>query len=75
MNKIDKYLLILFAAIAMFVLAMCALFYKFQSTPDTLIVSVFGLAGGECGVLGWIKHVKETSDKKGGGRCDEDGEC
>lgn len=66
MNKMDRYLACLFVTILAFVAVMICLFIRYQSTPDTLIVSVFGLAGGECGIMGLIKRAKERSKEDDG---------
>lgn len=59
LNKIDKILVLLGLLTLGFIIAMIATFWHLGAVPDTLIVSVFGLVGGECGILGWIKSAKE----------------
>lgn len=46
----------LLCAVAAFTVAVLILFFYTGSEPSTLIVSFFGFAGGEAGVLGLIRH-------------------
>ncbi len=60
------------AAVTLFTVAMIFLFAVYGNVPDTLIVSFFGFAGGEAGVLGLIKcadtkHQKRTADEQNDG--------
>ena len=41
-----------------FTIAMIIVFCAIGHVPDTLIVSVFGCCGFECGALGWIRTSK-----------------
>ena len=52
------------AAVALFTVAMIFLYALYGGVPDTLIVSFFGFAGGEAGVLGLIKCNDERTNKK-----------
>lgn len=52
------------AAVALFTVAMIFLYALYGGVPDTLIVSFFGFAGGEAGVLGLIKCNDERTKKK-----------
>lgn len=52
------------AAVALFTAAMIFLYARCGGVPDTLIVSFFGFAGGEAGVLGLIKCNDERQKKK-----------
>lgn len=52
------------AAVALFTVAMICLYALYGGVPDTLIVSFFGFAGGEAGVLGLIKCNDERQKKK-----------
>lgn len=48
-----------------FIITMVVVFVRQGSIPDTLVVSVFSLCGGECGIMGWIKNHKEkVQDRK-----------
>lgn len=58
-NKIDKMLAVLLILTLTFIVTMIVVFCRYGATPDALIVGVFGLVGGECGILGWIKSSKE----------------
>jgi len=63
----DIALIILLVITLMFTAVMIYLFIQYQAVPDTLITCFFAVAGGECGILGWIKTAKEknknTEDK------------
>lgn len=52
------------AAVALFTVAMICLYALYGGVPDTLIVSFFGFAGGEAGVLGLIKCNDERQKKQ-----------
>lgn len=52
------------AAVALFTVAMIFLYALYGGVPDTLIVSFYGFAGGEAGVLGLIKCNDERQKKK-----------
>ena len=62
-------LIILLIITLVFTGIMIYLFMQYQAVPDTLITCFFAVAGGECGVLGWIKTAKEkyknTEDNNG----------
>lgn len=60
LGTMDRILLVLGVFLLVFVAVMVALFAIFQAVPDTLIVSVFGCAGLECGVMGAIKTRKDA---------------
>lgn len=64
----DIALIILLVITLMFTAVMIYLFIQYQAVPDTLITCFFAVAGGECGILGWIKTAKEknknTEDNK-----------
>ena len=61
-------LIILLIITLIFTGIMIYLFMQYQAVPDTLITCFFAVAGGECGILGWIKTAKEknknTEDNK-----------
>lgn len=58
-GKMDLILVIMGVTLLLFTLKMIQLFEMYQTVPDTLITMVFGVCGGECGVMGWIKTTKE----------------
>lgn len=73
----DRILVAMGIFLVLFVIAMIILFVLFQSTPDALIVAVFGICGFECGAMAAIQRRKTevrerlrakqeiTSDKEG----------
>ena len=62
-RTMDRILIIIAVAVTMFTACMIWLFYKFQSVPDALIVSFYGLCGIECGAMAWIKNKKAELEK------------
>ena len=64
-GKMDLILVIMGATLTLFTLKMIQLFEMYQTVPDTLITMVFGVCGGECGVMGWIKTTKERQRERG----------
>ena len=54
---------VVLAFLAVFILLftnrMIELYELTGGIPDTLVVSVFGICGGECGALSWIRTSKE----------------
>lgn len=63
-NKIDIFLASILLLLIAFTIAMIVIFTRQYSVPDSLIVAVFGAAGGECGILGWIKSSKEKARQR-----------
>lgn len=63
MKAMDIILVIVGVLLLAFTVTMIWLFVRFQSVPDTLIGAFFGLMGTECGIMGWIKNVKEKKRK------------
>ena len=64
-GKMDLILIIIGVTLLLFTLKMIQLFEMYQTVPDTLITMVFGVCGGECGVMGWIKTTKERQRERG----------
>lgn len=58
-HTMDVILVIIACFLFAFILVMIWLYYKTGGIPDTLCTCVFGICGGECGVMGWIKTTKE----------------
>lgn len=58
-GTMDIILVILAVFLLAFVALMIALYYHTGGIPDTLCTCVFGICGGECGVMGWIKTTKD----------------
>lgn len=54
---------VILAALAVFLLLfiaiMLVLYYLTGGIPDTLCTCVFGLCGGECGAMAWIRTNKD----------------
>lgn len=68
MNTIDKILIGCAIFIILFTVAMTVIFCIFQTVPDTLIDSVFGLFAGEAVitfVIWWIKKKGQGKNDKG----------
>ena len=63
MKTMDIILVIVGVLLLAFTITMIWLFVRFQSVPDTLITAFFACLGTECGVMGWIKNVKEKKRK------------
>ena len=64
-GKMDLILVIMGITLLLFTQKMIQLFEMYQTVPDTLITMVFGVCGGECGVMGWIKTTKERQRERG----------
>ena len=64
MKTMDLILAIVGVLLLAFTVTMIVIFCKYGSVPDTLITMFFGCLGTECGVMGWIKNVKEKQRNK-----------
>lgn len=61
----DVILIGLAVFLLVFIVVMLALYYITGGIPDTLCTCVFGICGGECGVMGWIRTTKDKQiDRK-----------
>lgn len=61
----DVILIGLAVFLLIFIVVMLALYYITGGIPDTLCTCVFGICGGECGVMGWIRTTKDKQiDRK-----------
>lgn len=58
-NKMDVILIIIAVTLFVFTRKMISLFETYGAIPDTLVTCVFGVCGGECGAMSWIKTSKE----------------
>lgn len=58
-NKMDVILIVIAVTLFAFTLKMIELFETYMAVPDTLIACVFGICGGECGAMSWIKTSNE----------------
>lgn len=56
LNKSDIILIAMGITLVIFIITMIIIYCFFQSVPDTLIVSVFAIFTGECGIMGMLKH-------------------
>ena len=63
-NKMDFFLLVDLLLIIIFTVVMIVLYINTLAVPDTLIISVFGVLGGELGIMGWIKSTKEREETR-----------
>ena len=57
-------LVIVLATVLVFIGIVLYMDWRGIVVQDSLIVSFFGMAGGECGVLGWIKTTKERKQER-----------
>ena len=58
-------LVIVAVLLVAFTCKMIGIFEEKGAIPDTLVTCVFGVCGGECGIMGWIKTNKERNrDRK-----------
>lgn len=63
-NKMDLFLLIDLILIIAFTVVMIWIYLKSYAIPDTLCTCVFGVLGGELGIMGWIKSNKEKAEAR-----------
>lgn len=73
MKTMDIILIIIGVLLLAFTVTMIVVFWHKGAVPDTLITMFFGCLGTECGVMGWIKNVKEKQAKQK--NKEEDEEC
>jgi hypothetical protein len=64
MNKMDLYLLIDLSLIVIFTSIMIWVYLKTFAVPDSVVVAVYGILGGECGLLAMIKNRKEAEETR-----------
>lgn len=60
-RTMDIVLVVIAVFLLIFVAILLWIYYRTGGIPDTLCTCVFGICGGECGVMGWIKTTKERS--------------
>lgn len=65
LGTMDVILVIVGVLLVAFTVTMIVIFCVKGSVPDTLITAFFACLGTECGVMGWIKNVKEKQRKEG----------
>lgn len=63
-RTMDVILIVLALFLLVFVVVMLWMYYVTGGIPDTLCTCVFGICGGECGVMGWIKTTKERKQER-----------
>lgn len=63
MKTLDKILLILLFTTLIFMTVCFYFLWNDKNIPDSLIYSYFSLIGTEGIVMGWIKNVKEKTNK------------
>ena len=61
-NKMDFFLLVDLVLMTVFTITMIVVYTKTYAIPDTLCTCVFGVLGGELGIMGWIKSNKEKAE-------------
>lgn len=64
MKTMDKILVVVGVTLFIFTITMLVTFFICGAIPDTLCTCVFACLGTECGVMGWIKTVKEKYREK-----------
>lgn len=64
-RKMDVILVIIAVTLYAFTREMIDIYRETGAIPDTLCTCVFGLLGGECGAMAWIKTTEERkTDRK-----------
>lgn len=58
-RTMDVILAVLACFLLAFTVAMLCVYCCTGGIPDTLCTCVFGICGGECGVMGWIRTTKD----------------
>ena len=65
LKTMDVILVVVAVALVAFTLEMIEIFKETGTIPDTLCTCVFGILGGECGAMAWIKTTKDRrTDRK-----------
>lgn len=63
-GTMDRILVFIAILLLVFSIAMIIIYICTGGIPDTLVTCVFGVCGGECGVMGWIKTTKEKIQER-----------
>lgn len=63
-GTMDRILVFIAILLLVFSVAMIIIYIRTGGIPDTLVTCVFGVCGGECGVMGWIKTTKEKIQER-----------
>ena len=60
----DKILIVIGIALVVFIVDMRNIYVQTGGVPSELIAGVFTLAGGECGIMGWIQTTKTRKQER-----------
>ena len=63
-RTMDVILVFIAVFLLAFIVTMVILYCITGAIPDTLCTCVFAACGGECGIMGWIKTVKERQRER-----------
>ena len=63
-RTMDVILIVIAVFLLIFISLLIWMYYRTGGIPDTLCTCVFGVCGGECGVMGWIKTTKDKQQDR-----------
>lgn len=63
-RTMDVILIVIAVFLLVFISLLLWMYYRTGGIPDTLCTCVFGVCGGECGVMGWIKTTKDKQQDR-----------
>ena len=63
-RTMDVILVVIAVFLLIFISLLLWMYYRTGGIPDTLCTCVFGVCGGECGVMGWIKTTKDKQQDR-----------
>lgn len=63
-RTMDVILIVIAVFLLIFISLLLWMYYRTGGIPDTLCTCVFGVCGGECGVMGWIKTTKDKQQDR-----------
>ena len=63
-RTMDVILIVIAVFLLVFIALLLWMYYRTGGIPDTLCTCVFGICGGECGVMGWIKTTKDKQQDR-----------
>ena len=63
-RTMDVILIVIAVVLLIFISLLLWMYYRTGGIPDTLCTCVFGVCGGECGVMGWIKTTKDKQQDR-----------
>lgn len=64
LGTMDKILIVVGIALVVFIIDMRNIYVQTGGVPSELIAGVFALAGGECGIMGWIQTTKTRKQER-----------